>query len=183
MKIGMTEILLILVVALFVAGPDKLPYYARKFGEALRSFRDISSEAAKEIKDNVVEPLNEAQAPLREAMKPATDLASEVSGNIKDVQKSFSDLGKPLKAETDRKKSSESAKDSKNESKSGTAKGGESKSDSEPGTVKNNESTNESEPEPVSSDTNEGETTPQDKTTDDQSASDESTGGQAVSES
>lgn len=128
MKIGTTEILLILVVALFVAGPDKLPYYARKFGEALRSFRDISSEAAKEIKDNVVEPLNEAQAPLREAMKPATDLASEVSGNIKDVQKSFSDLGKPLKEETDRKKSSDAPKENESEGEPDTPIDSNSKS-------------------------------------------------------
>ncbi|MCD7883225.1 MAG: twin-arginine translocase TatA/TatE family subunit [Lachnospiraceae bacterium] len=168
MKIGMTEILLILVVALFVAGPDKLPYYARKFGEALHSFRDISSEAAKEIKDNVVEPLNEAQAPLREAMKPATDLVSEVSGNIKDVQKSFSDLGKPLKAETDRKKSSDAPKENESESEPVTAKSSDGKGESDT----SKDSNSKSEGEPVISGTDALEEALPDKTASEQTASD-----------
>lgn len=99
MKIGMTEILLILVVALFVAGPDKLPYYAKKFGESLRSIRDISSEATKEIRENVVEPLNEAQKPLREAMEPVTEMTKEVNDNVREIKKSFTDLSKPTKSE------------------------------------------------------------------------------------
>ena len=39
MRIGMSELVVILVVALFVLGPDKLPVYAKKMGEALAQFR------------------------------------------------------------------------------------------------------------------------------------------------
>ncbi len=56
MHLGMTEIILILVVALFAIGPDKLPSFARKLGEGLREFRKFSSEATKEIRESVIEP-------------------------------------------------------------------------------------------------------------------------------
>ena len=36
---GMGELLLILVVALLVVGPDKLPDAARKIGKGIRDFR------------------------------------------------------------------------------------------------------------------------------------------------
>ena len=49
MRIGMSELVVILVVALFVLGPDKLPVYAKKMGEALAQFRKYSDEATKEI--------------------------------------------------------------------------------------------------------------------------------------
>ena len=67
MKIGMTELLVIFIVALVVIGPDKLPAYAKKLGEALRQFKEVSSEATKDIRESIVEPLEEAQRPLREA--------------------------------------------------------------------------------------------------------------------
>ena len=80
MKIGIQELLLVFIVALIVLGPDKLPLYARKFGEALREFRKFSSDATKDIRESIVEPLEEAQRPLREALEPITELEKEVRG-------------------------------------------------------------------------------------------------------
>lgn len=97
MKISFTEILVVLAVALIVLGPDKLPYYAKKLGEALKEFKKVSSEATKDIRESVLEPLEEAQKPLREAMEPIAELKDEVEGNVKDIKKSFTDLGKPGK--------------------------------------------------------------------------------------
>lgn len=97
MRIGFTELAVVFLVALFVVGPDKLPAYAKKFGEALAQFRKASEEAAKGIKESVVEPLEEAQKPLKEAMEPFEDLDRTVRGNVKDVQKSLADIGKPGK--------------------------------------------------------------------------------------
>lgn len=99
MKIGMQELLIVFIVALIVVGPDKLPIYARKFGEALREFRKFSSDATKDIRESIVEPLEEAQRPLREALEPITELEKEVRGDVKGIQKSFSDIGKPAKKE------------------------------------------------------------------------------------
>ena len=99
MKIGIRELLVVFVVALIVLGPDKLPLYARKFGEALREFRKFSSEATKDIRESIVEPLEEAQRPLKEALEPITELEKEVRSDMEGIQKSFSDIGKPVKAE------------------------------------------------------------------------------------
>ena len=94
MRIGMSELVVILVVALFVLGPDKLPVYAKKMGEALAQFRKYSDEATKEIRESVVEPLQEAQRPLREAVEPLNELDKAVRSNVKDVQTSLADIGK-----------------------------------------------------------------------------------------
>lgn len=97
MKIGMSELIVILIVALFVLGPDKLPYYAKKMGEALAQFRKYSDEATKDIRESVVEPLNEAQKPLREAVEPLNEINEAVRENVKDVQESLADIGKEEK--------------------------------------------------------------------------------------
>ena len=94
MKIGMTELLVIFIVALVVIGPDKLPAYAKKLGEALKQFKEISSEATKDIRESIVEPLEEAQRPLKEAMEPLTDLEKSINKDLKDLNKSISDIGK-----------------------------------------------------------------------------------------
>lgn len=43
-NIGAPEILIILLVALLILGPSKLPQMARSLGEALREFRKAASE-------------------------------------------------------------------------------------------------------------------------------------------
>jgi Tat protein translocase TatB subunit len=49
--IGFTEILVILVVALIVLGPDKLPEIAKTLGKAVREFRRTSDEIRKTVSD------------------------------------------------------------------------------------------------------------------------------------
>ena len=65
MKIGFTELILVAIVAFVVIGPDKLPEYARKLGKMLRELKKYTGAASEEIQKNVVEPLNEIQAPDR----------------------------------------------------------------------------------------------------------------------
>ena len=101
MKIGMQELLVIFVIALIVLGPDKLPLYAKKLGEALGQFKKYSSEATKEIRESVVEPLQEAQRPLKEAMEPINDLQKTVRSDMNDLKKSFTDIGKPTSGQSD----------------------------------------------------------------------------------
>ena len=64
MKIGFTELILVAIVAFVVIGPDKLPEYARKLGKMLRELKKYTGAASEEIQKNVVEPLNEIQAPI-----------------------------------------------------------------------------------------------------------------------
>ena len=93
-KIGAMELIVIFIVALLVIGPDKLPSYAKKFGNALREFKKASSGITQDIRESVVEPLEEAQRPLREAMEPLEDLKSEVETSIKGVEKDLKGVSK-----------------------------------------------------------------------------------------
>jgi TatA/E family protein of Tat protein translocase len=56
-SLGFGEILVIVLVALLVFGPRKLPEMGRTVGKALRQFRDAASDLKAEIEDDVeVEP-------------------------------------------------------------------------------------------------------------------------------
>jgi Tat protein translocase TatB subunit len=66
--IGMPEFLLILVVALVVLGPKKLPELARSIGRALAEFK----KTAEELKENI-----------------------SMGGELKEVQKDIQDLADP----------------------------------------------------------------------------------------
>ena len=93
MKIGAMELIVIFIVALLVIGPDKLPLYAKKFGSAMREFRKASSDMTQDIRESVVEPLEEAQRPLREAMEPLEDLNREVKSNLRGVENDLNSIG------------------------------------------------------------------------------------------
>lgn len=94
MKIGFMEIVVVCVVALIVVGPDKLPYYAKKLGAAMREFTKATSSMKDEFKENFVTPLDEAAKPLKEAVEPLTDIEKEVKDSLKDVTKSINNIGK-----------------------------------------------------------------------------------------
>lgn len=98
MKIGTLELVVIFIVALLAIGPDKLPAYARKLGLALREFRRVSADVTKDVRESVIDPLEEAQKPLREAIEPLVELDKEVRKDIKDLEKDFKDLGKAKSA-------------------------------------------------------------------------------------
>lgn len=54
-KIGMGELLVILVIVLVVFGPSKLPSLAKSMGQAVREFRHEAQALSKEMEDTVVE--------------------------------------------------------------------------------------------------------------------------------
>lgn len=94
MKIGWMELLVIVIVALVVVGPDKLPDYAKKFGKALREFKKISADLTSEITEDVVKPLNEAAKPLKEAAKPINEVSDALKNTTKDIKKQVENIGK-----------------------------------------------------------------------------------------
>lgn len=94
MKIGPLELIVILVVALLVIGPDKLPAYAKKFGEGMKEFKKASSTITDEINEDVVEPIKEAKAPFEEAIAPIKETTDAIEGNLKSVTDSINEIGK-----------------------------------------------------------------------------------------
>ena len=100
MKIGTLEIVVIVIVALFVIGPDNLPSYAKKFGEVLKSLRAATADLSKDVQENIVEPLNEAQKPLREALQPLQETVDDVHNNIAAAKESVASAISPRKRAT-----------------------------------------------------------------------------------
>ncbi len=86
MHLGFTEILLILAVALLVLGPDKFPKFMTKIGGALKDLKKYTGELTEDIKENVIEPLDEAQKPLREALAPIEELNQSIKDNVKEIE-------------------------------------------------------------------------------------------------
>jgi TatA/E family protein of Tat protein translocase len=65
--LGVWEIALILVVALLVLGPDKLPDAAKSLGKALNDFRRAGDDIRREVMGENVPP-----APVKPAAPPQT---------------------------------------------------------------------------------------------------------------
>lgn len=72
-NIGLPELVLILVIALVLFGPRKLPDLGRALGQGLREFRKASRDVAGEIEAAVRED--------NESGKPATDPARRTAAD------------------------------------------------------------------------------------------------------
>ena len=72
--IGMPELLVILVVALIVLGPKRLPEIARSLGKGMAEFRKASSEFQRTISASLEEP---APAPPPRKPEPEAQKVAE----------------------------------------------------------------------------------------------------------
>lgn len=68
--IGMTELLVILVVALLVFGPSKLPELARSLGRAMHEFRRASNDLRASFNEAVDPPARPEQRRAAPAIAP-----------------------------------------------------------------------------------------------------------------
>lgn len=65
MSVGPVEIVIVLVLALLVFGPKRLPQAGRSLGEAMREFRKVTSTAREELGlDEVATGLGELRSSL-----------------------------------------------------------------------------------------------------------------------
>ena len=75
-NIGPGELILILIIALVVLGPGKLPDVAASLGKSVREFRKAATDVSDAVKlDAPAEPPATAQAPTPAAPAPATNPA------------------------------------------------------------------------------------------------------------
>jgi sec-independent protein translocase protein TatA len=89
--IGMPEMIIILVIALIVMGPQKLPELARSLGKGLAEFKRASSDFRKSM-DEEARNVEEKERMAREAMvKEAVDLekVQETAAIATPVQKAI----------------------------------------------------------------------------------------------
>ena len=91
------EFLILLVVALIVLGPDKLPEAARKVGAFMREARQMSQGFRQEFMDAIDEP---AQGVKSTFLEPMQDLRRSMQGPLEDLKQSMRPTASPPPAET-----------------------------------------------------------------------------------
>ena len=70
LNLGTGEVLVILVVALVVLGPEKLPGAARQAGRWLAELRKVSSGFQAELRDALQEPVDHTPRPATAVPPP-----------------------------------------------------------------------------------------------------------------
>lgn len=96
MNLGMGEIVIIVIVAILVLGPEKTPYYAKKLGEALSSMKQYSGTIAQGIKENVAEPISEVVQPLADVAKEVSEPLKEITDPLKEIKAPLDEATKAL---------------------------------------------------------------------------------------
>jgi len=76
-NIGGLEIIMVLLVALIVLGPTKLPDAARQLGKFVTELRRISGGFQRELREAIQDPIIEAEARARGAVESAKKQVTE----------------------------------------------------------------------------------------------------------
>ena len=92
--IGPLEILLILVIALIVFGPDKLPQIAAAIGKGIRKLKEATTELSKDFQ-GMSDEVKDAGKETKGAVGPGGGLASDLG----EVAKEIKDVGKEISAD------------------------------------------------------------------------------------
>ncbi len=88
-----THLIIILVVALLIFGPSRLPEIGRSFGKMLKEFQSATKEATQGFTEEVAKPVPVQPAPVQAV--PAQVQPAEVKEEVKVNCKS---CGKPIQA-------------------------------------------------------------------------------------
>jgi TatA/E family protein of Tat protein translocase len=86
--IGPMELVLILIIAMMVFGPDKLPEIGAKLGQTMKSMRKATREFSREIEG----ARQAVEAPMQELTKPF----QEITKPVQDITKDFAPLAKAV---------------------------------------------------------------------------------------
>jgi len=116
--IGFTEMILILIVALLIFGPDKMPELGKTMGKAVREFKSAVNKIDRQVKEEVKEVkdaagLDETLHELKndvnainQEMKSADKKLRDFDSEMKKFDKDLKDISKmnPLKMAEDKAK-------------------------------------------------------------------------------
>lgn len=91
-----TELLVILLVALIVLGPEKLPEAARKVGNVMKELRRMSSGFQAEVRDALAEPIGIMNETMNTVKSGLSDSAPATASKLPS-----SDLPPPSGRRTD----------------------------------------------------------------------------------
>jgi TatA/E family protein of Tat protein translocase len=97
---GPLELVLIVVLALIVFGPAKLPEIMGQVGRAIGDFRRATSELSDEFNRTIQAELNETKATIDETKAALTDVRSAVDSSMKETQAAISGVAAPQRVAT-----------------------------------------------------------------------------------
>ena len=84
-KIGVGELVIVLVIVLVIFGPSKLPALAKSIGQAIREFKKGTKEVTDKFQEFVDEPVieNEQDRPVRTTKATVEQTTSSAEEKIK----------------------------------------------------------------------------------------------------
>lgn len=98
--IGMSELILIFVIALIVFGPKKLPEIGKSIGRALYEFKRATNEFKNNIENevgtaNIKEELLKQQKDIQTSLTAAAAIATEEKHKVEDAYATAAQAEKP----------------------------------------------------------------------------------------
>ncbi len=83
MSIGPSEIVIVLILALLVFGPKRLPQMGKSLGKGVREFRKAAETAKTELGlGEVTDQINEVKATFTEPLKEVTGTIGDLKANV-----------------------------------------------------------------------------------------------------
>ena len=92
--IGAPQIILILLIAAVLVGPEKLPYYTRKVARFMRQIRQITSNVTSELSKSI--GLDDEDSSISAVKKDIADIRKSLEQDITDLKDSFSKQSKSI---------------------------------------------------------------------------------------
>lgn len=83
-NIGMGELIVIVIVALFVFGPGKLPEVARAAGKGIREFRKAMQDVVKEIQIDEIQEVKTEIDEVKTSVQPNGNPIKQAGGSHED---------------------------------------------------------------------------------------------------
>src|SRR6267378_8409747 len=89
---GPMELMLIVVLALIVFGPAKLPEIMGQVGKAIGDFRRATSELSDEFNRTIQAELNETKQTIEETKSALTEVRSAVDASVSETRAAVSGM-------------------------------------------------------------------------------------------
>ncbi|HEY0646378.1 Sec-independent protein translocase protein TatB [Phenylobacterium sp.] len=99
-EVGMTELIVIAIVALIVVGPKDLPILLRRFGQFMAKLRGMASEFRASFdemaRQSELDELRKEVEAMRRGQFGGTDYGAEMNSTVSEIEQSMADVGVQL---------------------------------------------------------------------------------------